>query len=340
MTDAGLPGLAAVGTAVPGLTLRRFRSHDDFRVLNAVANAARAAEGFGFQTSDEQFRNFYEHLSNSDLLRDLLIAELDGRVVGYARTSWGDEPGGLRVYEVVAFVAFVERGDTGGDVLAVLLDAAEQRVGELAREHGPRRKVLRTNGSDGGPERETELHRRGYRPVRHEYVMERPSLDPLEDAPMPAGLEVRPVRPEDLPRIWEAETEAFRDAWGFTEPTEADFERFATDPVEGDTSLWVVAWDGDEVAGMVRNYINADENEESARRRGWVEHISVGRRWRRRGLARAMIDRSFAVLRERGMSEAALGVDTENESGALRLYESCGFRPVARLSVFERLVHA
>jgi ribosomal protein S18 acetylase RimI-like enzyme len=34
------------------------------------------------------------------------------------------------------------------------------------------------------------------------------------------------------------------------------------------------------------------------------------------------------LLKEQGMTEAALGVDTENISGALRLYESCGFRPV------------
>jgi hypothetical protein len=43
------------------------------------------------------------------------------------------------------------------------------------------------------------------------------------------------------------------------EPTDEDYERYLTDPVESDTSLWRVAWDGDEVAGQVRSYINPVE---------------------------------------------------------------------------------
>jgi ribosomal protein S18 acetylase RimI-like enzyme len=31
-------------------------------------------------------------------------------------------------------------------------------------------------------------------------------------------------------------------------------------------------------------------------------------------------------LRDAGMTEAALGVDAENQSGALRVYEALGFR--------------
>jgi ribosomal protein S18 acetylase RimI-like enzyme len=41
-------------------------------------------------------------------------------------------------------------------------------------------------------------------------------------------------------------------------------------------------------------------------------------------------------VKERGMSEAALGVDTDNTSGALRLYESVGFRPVKRFSAYQK----
>jgi hypothetical protein len=34
------------------------------------------------------------------------------------------------------------------------------------------------------------------------------------------------------------------------------------------------------------------------------------------------------------MTEGALGVDTENPSGALRLYERCGFAAVSRKTLF------
>ena len=62
----------------------------------------------------------------------------------------------------------------------------------------------------------------------------------------------------------------------------------------------------------------------------------VGRPWRKRGVAKALIIQSLKVLRERGMAEAALGVDAENPTGALRLYENCGFRCVKRWGCFRK----
>ena len=53
--------------------------------------------------------------------------------------------------------------------------------------------------------------------------------------------------------------------------------------------------------------------------------MSVRRPWRRRGLASALILSACVALRERGMTEAALGVDSESLSGALGMYERLGF---------------
>ena len=50
--------------------------------------------------------------------------------------------------------------------------------------------------------------------------------------------------------------------------------------------IWKIAWDGDRVAGIVMNIVNEKENEEYQRKRGYTENISVGRPWRKRGLAR------------------------------------------------------
>jgi ribosomal protein S18 acetylase RimI-like enzyme len=85
---------------------------------------------------------------------------------------------------------------------------------------------------------------------------------------------------------------------------------------------------------MVLPFINQNENQEYNRLRGWTEEICVRRPWRKRGLARALLVRSLWAIKERGMQEAALGVDTENLSGALRLYESVGFRPVKRWTTY------
>jgi ribosomal protein S18 acetylase RimI-like enzyme len=100
--------------------------------------------------------------------------------------------------------------------------------------------------------------------------------------------------------------------------------------------LWQVAWDGDQVAGMVLNFINHQENLEYDRKRGYTETICVRRPWRRRGLARALIARSFQMHKELGMTEAALGVDAENPNGALRLYQSMGFQQIKRNTVYRK----
>ncbi|MNY69212.1 Mycothiol acetyltransferase [compost metagenome] len=62
----------------------------------------------------------------------------------------------------------------------------------------------------------------------------------------------------------------------------------------------------------------------------------MGRKWRRRGLARALIVRSLRLLADEGMSESALEVDGENQTGASRVYADCGFEVVKRGAVYRK----
>lgn len=317
---------------IPGVRLRHLRPPDDYRSMNAIANAVRAAEGADWATGDEEFQNFYEHLSNCDPTRDVFIAERDGRMVGYARAAWAEDAEGLRAYEPVVFV---DPSLELPGLMAALHEAIEGHLRRIAAGHPPGPKVFQTEADDTAVEREAMLREAGYEAVRHGFLMVRPNLDDLADAPMPPGIEIREVRPEQMRAIWDGASEAFRDEWGWTAPTEAQYEQWLKDPVN-DPTLWRIAWDGDEVVGQVRSYINPAENKLYGRKRGWVENISVRRPWRRRGLARALIAASFPLLRARGMTEGALSVDTENPSGALRLYELCGFVAVKRNSIYRR----
>jgi ribosomal protein S18 acetylase RimI-like enzyme len=97
-----------------------------------------------------------------------------------------------------------------------------------------------------------------------------------------------------------------------------------------------VAWDGDEIAGVVQNWIWAEENAQLGVARGWLEHISVRRPWRRRGLGRAITAESLRRLAAAGMTEAILGVDADNPTGALGLYEGLGFEVDQRSQVYRR----
>ena len=141
---------------------------------------------------------------------------------------------------------------------------------------------------------------------------------------MPPGLELRPVSEEQMRQLWDADIEAFRDHWGGFDESEESYRKWVGDP-KFDPSLFVIAWDGDEIAGGVINEINENENRAHNRRRGWLRRVFVRRPWRRRGLGKAVVLRSLQILRERGMEGAGLGVDADNPNGAVALYRQCGF---------------
>jgi mycothiol synthase len=163
-----------------------------------------------------------------------------------------------------------------------------------------------------------------YARIRYGFEMRRRLDEPIPDFDLPPGLELRPVREADHRRIWDADVEAFRDHWEPRDQSDGDFEAAFTYP-DIDTTLWRVAWDGDEVVGSVMNYVFAEENARVGIELGWLAHVSVRKPWRGRGVAKALIVSSLRALRERGMAVAALGVDGENPTGALALYEGLGF---------------
>src|SRR4029078_4542179 len=156
----------------------------------------------------------------------------------------------------------------------------------------------------------------GYTPVRYSFGMRRDLSQPIPDVPLPEGLEIRPVTPDQHHRIWDADVEAFRDHWEAAVRNEADFVQHYRHP-EVETSLWQVAWDGDEVAGSVMNGIYVDENRELGVDLGWLDHVSVRRPWRGRGLRGALIAGAPGVARGRGMAVGSLRGDAGKQSAGV-----------------------
>ena len=105
--------------------------------------------------------------------------------------------------------------------------------------------------------------------------------------------------------------------WTFTEPF--------------DPSLWFLAEDGQELAGvcLCRPERHGDAD------LGWVSVLGVRRPWRRRGLGLALLH-AFAELRGRGKRRLGLGVDGSSPTGAVQLYERAGMRVARRFDFYER----
>ena len=167
--------------------------------------------------------------------------------------------------------------------------------------------------------------------------MLRPTLDDIPDLPLPPGIVVRPADPEHYRAIWKAIDETARDEWGYRPFTEDDYHSWMRNP-SFQPHLWQVAWETatESVVGHVLTYIDHAENEGAGRKRGYTEGIGVVPAWRRRGLAAALIARSLQAQKAAGMEEFGLVVDSENCSGALSLYERCGFRVVERNAVYRK----
>jgi mycothiol synthase len=316
---------------IPGLAFRPFDPDHDYPGVVDLIREAHLEDGIDWLPSVDNLRVDFDHTPEFDPRRDVLVAEIDGALVAATQTNVRVRDG-APVHHLDGWVrpAWRRRG-----LGRALLGWAEGRAREVARVDGRGGERALTAWPDDVQAGAVALYEKaGYAIVRYGFLMVRDLTQPIPDRPLPAGLEVRPVRREDHRRIWDADVEAFRDHWNHVERTEADHDRWFAIP-ELDTDRWQVAWDGDEVAGSVMCFVFPDENETLGISRGWLEHVSVRRPWRRRGLASALIARALVDLRGQGLAEAALGVDAENVSGALQVYESMGFRR-ARTSVAYR----
>jgi mycothiol synthase len=315
--------MAPIDTST-GLRLRPYAGEPDLADLVRIMNAEAAADGIERRATEAELRVLFgfpnEHF---DAARDVTIAEVDGRIVAYAEREWIDTTDGLREYRLDGAVAPEYRGRGIG---ATLLADSERQMRELAATHDSSLPKVVGSWSADSQERDARLlTRAGFKPVRWFFDMTRPNLDDIPDVLLPDGLELRPITRDLALQVWRADVEAFRDHWGGFDGSDDRLEGWLARPYT-DLSIWVVAFDGDEVAGGVLNTIDADENAVLGIQRGWLSSVFTRRQWRRRGLARALIARSLALHRERGMTSASLGVDADNPSGALGLYEGTGFK--------------
>lgn len=277
----------------------------ELKDADAEAVAALFVEAFGDarRLDAEEIRSW---LDNEDLKpENLRVLEENGRVVGYGDV-WPED-------DVVALdVAAPGRWE-------LFLEWAEETA------KGRRTRLFVPEGH--------ELARvaagRGYQLWRSSYTME---VDlPVAGTSLPPGIELRAYEDDDAEAVRAVLNEAFAEDpfWHGVSPS--NFREFYVKARGFEPRLWLLGWEGDELAGAVLAY-SARVGDPGL---GWVGTLAVRPAWRRRGLGEALLRAGFAALHERGLRRAGLGVDTENVAGALRLYERVGMRPVRRFDNWE-----
>jgi mycothiol synthase len=246
---------------------------------------------------------------------DAWVAVSHGRIVGYARARRHADLANLEDESCVHPEA------RGRGIGGRLLDLAEgwARERELPRLHAH---VVNDDGR-------RLLEHRAHRLVRHIWRME---ID-LEEEPLepeaPEGLTIRGYRPgEDDRALHAMNQEAFAEDWEFVpQPFEKWLQR-RHERMDYNPELWRVGVEGDAVAGAALCF--------GERHYGWVLDLFVGARWRKRGLGLALLQSGFRAFRQHGHTHVGLEVDSENETGATRLYERAGMTLTRRYATYEK----
>jgi mycothiol synthase len=180
----------------------------------------------------------------------------------------------------------------------------------------------------------------GYHHIRSLYHMLIEMDAPVPEPEFPEGITLRTYHPEtDAEAVYRAEQDAFRDHFGYVEqPFEEGLEKWKHNREHGgyDPTLFFIAMDGDEIAGtnLCRTHSFYDED------RGWVSSLGVRRPWRKRGLGLALLRHSFNEFYRRGKRKVGLGVDAQNLTGALRLYENAGMHIDQAYDTYEKELRA
>jgi mycothiol synthase len=316
---------------VDQLTFRSFRGSEDYDGMAALINACVAEQGEGEPATADTVALNYAHLQRCDPLTDMrMVVDRDDRLVAYARVEWNDVSEGYRAYHLV----FHAVGDVT-DLADRILDWGVARATEISRAHQLADRRIVTWAVDGSNDQRAIGRVGGFEPAAWSAVMVRAHLFGIPATPLPAGVQVRPVEEGHLRAIWECDIEAFRDHRGYVEQAEENWEKFRDEAQRG-TALWQVAWAGDTVVGQVRTRVNEGEADRRGRQRAWTEDISTRRGWRGKGIASALIASSLRQLASLGFDEAALGVDLNNPTGALGVYERLGYQVALRVTEYER----
>lgn len=308
-----------------GLSFRLLQDERDLPEMVRINETLREAGQFPHVSSLADLSSWFQHPTNCDPTQDVLFALISGKAVGFTRVWWEEEE--TRPARIYYITLRVLPEWQGSGVDAALLDWAENRLIKIAAQHpAGLERAFSSHLSEKSALQRALLESRGYQPARY-FMRMRRDLENLPEAPLPEGVEVRPVLPRDYRALWDASVEGFKDEWSSTRVTEVEYQRWLTSS-EFQPLIWQIAWDAREntIIGMVLNFIDPLENECYGRFRGYTEGICVLPNWRGKGVARALICRSLKMMKALNMQEAALTVDSDNPSGAQRLYLGLGYQ--------------
>lgn len=315
-----------------GYTIRNYQQPADAPQIAALQAAyGRAFPGVPVQDAG-YIQGFYGHPAFDGGQNILCAWSADGRLLGYgflfAKPPEGDQPGARRYLFISIQVDPTLEGGTA--LREALFARLHERACAIAQAAPEWPTMLQAAFFSCETPAIEFFVSKGLARYGGGYMMSRSLAEALPGLPAPDGVAVR---------AWRMETEAEQLAY-----LRAHNEALPAIDLDGlryfmGSPMWAVgitftAFAEGEVVGSTQAYWNEEDNRRTGEKVGSTEEIFVLSPWRRRGIARYLINQGLHYLREHGLGEARLEVASDNQA-ALALYRSLGFR-VIREEMFLR----
>jgi len=312
------------------LKIRRFVQEGDEAVWVSVFNRAfREFDDFRSVTVDDLLKSEKNPAYDPT---GMLIAELNSEPVGivnaYVDKMREEKKGFIRLLGVVP-----EKRRRGiGRALA-------EKAVESLRERG-----MQTVEASAGMEKPAAIglwESMGFKRVRVFSLMK----SPLEDIPSGVGenldVQLRKYQKglfEDLKLLNWLSNQAFSEHYNYRPDTVEETRYFLElDPIFKEQE-WLFTLLRDNPVGYVGVGIDEKFNQEKNTSAGWILSIGVLKPNRLKGVGTRLMIEGMKLLKRKGMTQAMLGVDDQNPTKAIRLYEKVGFKATRKDIAYQKTI--
>lgn len=246
----------------------------------------------------------------------------DGQATAYGQGY--DEHSGSAWVDV--YIDPAVDGDLFAEVADAGVAACVARIAESVKARGAASVHLTANLYETETRMRAAYERAGLGVETIYWRMQRPLPQgaSLEAPVVPEGFEISRVDPGDdrvTKHAYELINDTFSEHHGFegSDKSLADYIEYVRTAEAFDPDAWWFAWQGEAPVGLL-----IGDNRRAEQGVGYVRSVGVQKELRGRGIARALLLTAFADYQQRGRTGVQLGVDTQNSTGATRLYESVG----------------
>lgn len=316
------------------LTTRGYTGETDLETIAALIHACEAVDCLEEGSSIAELR---QKIDAPWIERDrhLRLWETpEGTLIAFAQL-WIPESGEVRDGYLWFRVHPLFRGGTLEQEIVAWGEALMQ---EVSLESGMP-VSLRSGTKETDGDRIRFLESCGFAIERYFFHLERVAAEPIPNPELPPEFTLQMGQQQKNGDAWiELFNQSFIDHWNFHPLTRELLDyALAHLPYRSEFDLVAVSPDG-QFAGFCYSTIDAEKNEETGRNEGWITVLGTHRGFRHQGIGRALLLAGMQQLQAAGVDTILLTVDAENPNGALKLYESVGFRKAfAKIWLFKAL---